>query len=236
MRYDNPDLLDRLAAACVFGTLSPRARRRFLQLARRSDAAAHALHVWEAHSARLAAVVPPVKPAPRVWREIERRTAGVGAAAGWRAWLRPALGFALGVLLTVSIVGPLPERGQAPELPEHSVLPASYVGLLLDRDGRPAALASSRRHGRDLGVKFLHAPVLSEGQVAVLWALPKQGHPFRLGTLQPQAKQRVTLADTSEKLLANVAELAVSIEAAGNIPDLPDPARFALRGHCVKLW
>lgn len=236
MRYDDPELLDRLAAACVFGTLSPRARRRFLRLTRRSDAAARALHVWEAHSARLAAVVPPVQPAPRVWQEIERRTGGGRATRGWRAWLRPALGFALGVLITVSIVGLLPERGPAPDLPAHSVLPASYVGLLLDRDGRPAALASSRRHGRDLGVKFLHAPVLSGGQVVVLWALPKQGQPFRLGTLQPQAKQLITLADTSEKLLADVAELAVSIEAAGSPPEVADPARFVLRGHCVKLW
>lgn len=237
MKYDDPDLLDRLAAAYVFGTLGSLARRRFRRLVRASDAAAAALHRWQAHAASLAAVVPPVQPSPHVWAQIELRTGVIprraaARARGW-AWLRPAMGFAVGLLLAVSVVRLQPEwvLPTAPSAP--TGLPASYVGVLVDASARPVALASSLRHGRELSVKFLRPLDAPPGKAAVLWALPRQGAPFRLASLDAQAKQRVIMAGTSETVLGQVAELAVSFESA----DAERPSGdYVLRGHCVKLW
>lgn len=240
MKYDHPELLDRLAAAYVFGTLGRLPRRRFERLVRSSEAAARALRTWEMHGAALAAAVPPVQPSLAVWAEIERRTGGAPrvrpvAQRRWRDWLRPALAFAFGLLVAVGVVREQPQWVLPSDLPEHAVLPASYVGLMLDAAGKPAALASSRRHGMELSVKLLQPLLVPDGAEAVLWALPKEGAPFRLGVLRTDAKQVITMAGTSEALLATVGELAVSIEPVGAAAAQPS-GDFLLRGHCVKLW
>jgi hypothetical protein len=48
-------------------------------------------------------------------------------------------------------------------------------------------------------------------------------------------KATLTLADTSEKLFANVPRLAVSFETGVPAPGVT-PSPFVLTGHCVKLW
>ncbi len=240
MKYNSPELLDRLAAAYVFGSLGRLARRRFERLARDSSDAARALQRWEAHSAALATAVPPVQPAPAVWAEIERRTGGaarVRTAPGRRGmnWLRPAFGFALGLVLTVGVVRLQPDLVVPSDVPPQAVLPASYVGLLLDAAGKPAALVSSRRHGVELSVKLLQPLALPAGSEAVLWALAKDMPPLRLGVLRSDAKQTLSMSATSETLLSKVTELAVSVAPAGTA-GAPTPGDFMLRGHCVKLW
>ena len=234
-RYGNPELLDRLAAAYVVGTLGRLPRRRFERLVRSREPAAHALKKWENHGAALAAVVLPVQPSSAVWRGIERRT-GLAAPAPrrWVGWLRPALGFACGLLMTVGVVRLQPDWIVPADLPPQAVLPASYVGLLTDGAGRPAALASSRRRGADLSVKLLQPLAVPAGQVAVLWALPEDRPPFRLGALQAAPKQMLKMPDTSEALLSEVDELGVSFEPSADAAR-PSSA-FVLRGHCVKLW
>ena len=67
--------------------------------------------------------LPPETPPPRVWQGIDRRTGGARRAeTGWRAWLKPALGFAFGVVATI---GPFDSDALA-------LLPLEEAGL----DGR----------------------------------------------------------------------------------------------------
>ncbi len=238
MNYDSVELLDRLAANYVFGTPGSRARRRFERLVRSNVAAAQALQAWEARSAALSAVIPPVSPPPGVWARIEQRIGGPAPQAAsrrWANWLRPALGFVFGLIATVGLVRWQPQWVLPSDLPPKAVLPASYVGLLLDASGRPAALASSLKHGAQISVKLLQPLALPAGKVAVLWALPDQAPPFVLTRLGGDTKQLLAMPGSSEALLASVSELAVSIEDAAGTPASP-AAPFLLRGHCVKLW
>ena len=78
MNYDRAELLDRLAAEYVFGTMSGRVRRRFDQLRTRLPAADAAATAWEARTGALARSVPPVAPSPELWSAIDRRTGGTG--------------------------------------------------------------------------------------------------------------------------------------------------------------
>lgn len=235
MNYERPELLDRLAAAHVFGTLGRLPRRRFARLARELPAAASALARWEAHAAALAAAVPPVAPSPALWQAIEARTGGASASAGARRrpWWSPALAFACGLFLAVGLVRLYPEA-VLPAAPVAEALPESYVGLLLDTAGKPTVLASSRRHGKVLSIKMLQPVAIPAGQVLRLWALPKEGAPFPLGELPASGKTLLALPATSEQLLSDVQRLAASLEPAG--PQPAAPAAFLLQGHCVKLW
>ena len=245
MNYDRPGLLDRLAAEYVFGTLAPRARRRFERLRRTLPAADSAARDWEAWTGPLALPVPAAMPSPELWAAIERRTGAAVPASvaadrqrsGWLGFFKPALGFALGAVAALGLVRLYPDSILPIEdiVQSRSALPPSYVGLLTDAEGAPVVLASSTRHGKTLSLKILKPIDVPAGKVLQLWALPNGAAPFPVGAVPASGKAAIALPDSSEKLFSNVPRLAVSVEdqpaAAG-----ATPGAFLLSGHCVKLW
>ncbi len=252
MNYLQPERLDALAQEFALGTLRGPARRRFLKVLQHSPAARVAVAVWQERLTLLEAGAPQVAPRPEVWAALERRiTAPPGVqtsapraeAAGSKigSWLQNlfsprSLGGALaGVLLCVAVLRMQP--GLLGVEPLSDGLPASYVGLLTDSQGRPTVLASSRRQGKQLTVKLLQPLAVPVGQVAQLWALPKDGSaPFPVAVVPGSGSATLILSDTSEKLFFKVSRLAVSFEAApAQAGDKPS-ADFVLSGHCVKLW
>jgi anti-sigma-K factor RskA len=242
MNYLHPERLDALARDYALGLMAGGARRRFQRVQREHAAAEQAVLAWQQRLATLAAVVPPLEPSPAVWQRLEQRLQPAAAAAakpspwGWLRQLfsgRALAGALAGVLLAAVVLR------QQPALlglePAQETLPASYVGLLLDAAGKPTLLASSRRHGRSLTVKMLQPITIPTGQVALLWALPKDGGaPFKVGAVPAQGTATLALPDSAEKLFFTVTRLAVSYEpaAAASVPGAP----FVLSGNCVKLW
>jgi anti-sigma-K factor RskA len=248
MNYSRPDLLDKLASEYVLGTLRGRARRRFERLLAMHPAFRVAVQVWEERLGRLALSVPPVAPRAQVWQSIERRIGGAAVAGagarkgGWFAsFWKPALGFAFGVVATVGLVTQMPGSFvKLNDLAEkQQALPASYVGLLLDKDGQPTVLVSSTRHGTKVTVKWLRPVEVPAGKVAQVWALPKEGAAFPIGVAtatKPPGKTSFEMSGSSEKLLASATRLAISFEDAPVPQGARPPAEFALSGFCVKLW
>lgn len=244
MKYDSPDLLDKLAAEYVLGTMSARVRRRFQAIQRGSLAAQRAVQDWERRLSPLAQSVPPAPPRATTWEAIARRTGAAttpaATAAGgwsWRTWFKPALGLAFGVVATLGLVRLYPEALLPVEdiVQSRSKLPESYVGLLTDAQNNPVVLASATRHGRVMSIKILRKVDVPPGKVLQLWALPKDGAAFPLGVVPAESKGAFQMADTSEKLLSAVPRLAVSIEDAP-APAGAKPGEFVLTGNCVKLW
>lgn len=251
MNLLHPPRLDALAREYVLGTLAGRARRRFERQLATSGAAQMAVLTWQQRLAALAEPVPPLEPSDRVWAALEQRLFTAGAVAGsapaaarpapwWRAvfsgrWLGGALSGALaGMLMAVVVLREQPAWVGLE--PARETLPASYVGLLHDREGRPAVLASSRRHGRTLAVKLLQPLAVPGERTAVLWALPKDGSaPFAVGNIPAQGSGQVALGDRAEKLFFNVSRLAVSLEPATGGTGRPS-GEFLWIGDCVKLW
>ncbi|WP_457331367.1 anti-sigma factor [Rhizobacter sp. P5_C2] len=243
MNYLQPERLDRLAREYVLGTLTGGARRRFERVLRNSPAASLAVGAWQRRFSVLAASVPPLQPREATWQGLERRLfpAASGKAPGFGAWLAGllsarSLGGALaGVLLCLAVLRLQPELIGLQ--PPSEALPQSYVGLLSDTEGRPAVLASSLRHGRQLSVKLLQPVVVPAGRVAQLWALPRDGSaPFPVGVVPDHGSGVLALADSSEKLFFNVTRLAVSLEAAPALAGAAPSGPFVLIGPCVKLW
>lgn len=248
MNYNRPDLLDRLASEYALGTLRGRARRRFEQLLRDLPAARAAVAQWEARLAGLAQAVPPVAAPARVWKSIEVRVGPSTPAPARRKgfeWLKPALGFAFGALLTIGIVQVAPERFMSLDglAQREQALPQSYVGLLTDAANVPQLLISSTRHGTRVTVKSLRPWSVAPGKVAQVWALPRDRDgkdlpPLPIGiavAATPPGSTHFELPAPSEKLLANVPRLAVSFEDAPVQPGQA-PSAFVFSGFCVKLW
>jgi anti-sigma-K factor RskA len=240
MNYDRPELLDRLAAEYVFGTMSARVRRRFQAIQRARPAAQQAVQTWERRLTPLARSVPPVRPSPAAWEAIDRRTGGRAArpvASGWRAWLGPVLGVAFGAVATLGLVRLYPTAVVPVDaiVQERGTLPASYVGLLTDAANNPVVLASSTRYGRIMSIKILRKVDVPAGKVLQLWALPANGAAFPLGVVPSEGRGAFQMADTSEKLLSSVPRLAISVENAPASPG-STPAPYLLTGNCVKLW
>ncbi|MEO8485315.1 MAG: anti-sigma factor [Betaproteobacteria bacterium] len=245
MNYDRPELLDRLAAEYVFGTMTGRVRRRFQRLRASLPAADVAAVAWEARTGGLAQSVPAVAPSPGLWNAIDRRTGGTGAAPepargggiGAWAWALPLTGLVFGVLATVGFVRLAPDALVPIDaiVQARGTLPESYVGILTDTTGAATMLASSTRHGTTMSIKVLRPVEVPEGKVLQLWALPRGAEPFPLGVVPREGKDSFEMPETSEKLLSNVPRLAVSIEDKPAAPGT-EPQGFILTGHCVKLW
>lgn len=257
MNYLHPPRLDALARDYAVGTLRGRARRRFERVLLAAPEARHAVEAWQQRLARLAAVVPPATPRPAVWQGIEARLFGAHAARsptprpGWRRWLPlgprsgPAgaglvVGALAGAVLAVAAL-----RWQPPLATQVGLeaagpgLPAAYVGILSDAQGRALVLASSRRQGQVLTIKWLQPAFrMPEGQVARLWALPKDGTaPVAVGLLpNGPGSGTLVLPAASEALFAQVDRLAVSLEPAGAPEPTAPIAPFLAIGPCAKLW
>jgi anti-sigma-K factor RskA len=245
VNYLLPERLDRLAREYALGTLAGPARRRFERLLRSSPAAALAVGVWQQRLSVLELATLPKQPPEANWRAIEQRLFPAAPQAapprGAWSWLGALLsGRTLGGALAGVLLCAVLLRGQPGLIgmePQLDALPASYVGLLLDPAGKPTLLASSRRQGRLLTIKMLQPINIPSGQVAQLWALPKDGSaPFPVGTVPAKGTARITLPDASEKLFFTVSQLAVSLEQAPAQAGATPSAAFLLIGHCVKLW
>ncbi|KQT10933.1 anti-sigma factor [Ramlibacter sp. Leaf400] len=245
MRYAQPELVDRLAAAYVLGTMPSRVRRRFERLHRDRSDVQLAVAQWEQRLGQLGQAVPPVAPSPRVWQAIEARTRphrqdGRAGRAGARWWWPAGLGLGgvlAGAALTVTLLLSAPSLLFTPDqvaMRAGQKLPQSYVGLLTDAQGNGKLLASSLRHGRTMTIKVI-GPIEAPAQGRlVLWAVPAAGAPFVLGDVPPAGSATSLLPDTSEKLLSKVGKLMVTVETTP-APTAPSgPSVYA--GNCAKLW
>ncbi len=248
MNYLLPERLDRLAREYALGTLAGPARRRFERVLQSSPAASMAVDVWRQRLAALDLSTVPKQPPEATWQKIEQRLFGtpqptqtpspwqrVQQALGGLLSGRTISGALAGLLLCAVLVRVAP--GLLGLEPRADALPASYVGLLLDASGKPTLVASSRRQGRQLTVKLLQPLAVPAGQVAQLWALPKNGGaPMAVGVVPASGSARIALPDTSETLFFTVSQLAVSFEPAPVLAGGAPSGAFTLIGHCVKVW
>ena len=239
MNLLQPERLDRLAREYALGTLQGAARRRFERLLREAPLTMRVVAHWQERLGVLAAGVPAVQPREQVWEGLQQRLFAAPRHAGFwqrvQGLLAPrVLGGVLAGVLMATVV--LRLQPQWLDLEPHSeALPQSYVGLLVSEAGQATLLASSRRHGRSITVKLLQPIDVPSGQVARLWALPREGAPFLVGEVPAKGSATIGLPDSAEKLFFTVARLGVTIEPAGG--DARAPAGpFVASGHCVKLW
>jgi anti-sigma-K factor RskA len=204
----NRELVDRLAAEYVLGTLRGRARRRFERWLV-SPQVGSLVKAWEERLAGLEQPLKPVAPPASVWRGIETRLALRKSATALR-WAAIAAALALFALVAVfTLRDPGGDVAPVPQL-------ASTQRALLQADPRTIywrveVLGDSQE--LSLHVNLVHE--LPPGKSHELWALPEGGAPVSLGLLPHTGEHKRVLTAAQRDALSRSKQIAVSLEAEG---------------------
>ncbi|HEU4589604.1 MAG TPA: anti-sigma factor [Steroidobacteraceae bacterium] len=208
MKSANRELVDRLAAEYVLGTLRGRARRRFERWLLSPQVGA-IVKAWEDRLAGLEPRLESVAPPATVWRGIEDRLRlrklGRGPAMRWVA-LAASLVIAAMVYLFFLSGGPVLRPLLATQQASIGDAQTIYWTVELLGDNEKIRATVRGRHA------------LEAGKALELWVLPAQGNPVSLGLLPASGAQLRDLTAAQRTALAGARQLAVSLEPAGGSP------------------
>jgi anti-sigma-K factor RskA len=222
-RYQNPDLLDRLAADWLTGGLGPAAQRRAQRLLQQSPAFASAVQRWrERLDAGLLSPKEFGQPSDAVWQGIaarigaprQKEAAAAPAQAGWsvRAWQRLSLLLggvaAAAVAFAVLLAVQPPGQGSGPAA-------SVQMAALLHGEGGQSAVVTVENGA--LTVTTVGRLTPPSGKSYQLWLLPMQGQPISLGVLAP-GRTRYPIPVAAQARLAQAKAFAVSVEPPGGSP------------------
>jgi len=204
----NRELVDRLAAEYVLGTLRHRARRRFERWLLSPQVGA-LVKAWEERLAGLEPRLTPVTPPAAVWNGIENkldlRRFQRAPAMRWLAIAASLLFFTVvGVFLTRAPEQPQLASTQRSALQSESQTIYWNVEVLGDHQEL------------NLHVSTVHE--LPAGKVHELWALPEGGAPVSLGLMPHTGDHHRVLNATQRAALASSRQIAVSLEPEGGSP------------------
>jgi anti-sigma-K factor RskA len=220
MRYDNPQLVQRLASEYVLGTLTGRARRRFESWMRDSYHVRSAVWHWERQLGPLAQSANSVQPRAYVWEQVQERTGGKAAReiarVPWFERLGWWRGFSLVATAAAVVLAVLLMRS-----PTEVVSPdQQYVAVVNGPQAQPLWVVSVDASQGRLAIKSINAIAPAATNSYELWILPAGGAAPRSLGLLPTGTGSVDTELPAElrSLLANAQGLAVSLEPAGGSP------------------
>ncbi|HEX8887063.1 MAG TPA: anti-sigma factor [Noviherbaspirillum sp.] len=216
----NPELVERLAAEYVLGTLRNGARRRFDTLLARNAAMRRVVEQWQDRLSPLAQFAPAEAPPPQVWDNIARATGIAPQRSGWMSRLRESLSFWRGLGLASSALAMVLA---AVLLTQQAGVqaPPSFVAMLADDKSQPVAVVTGDARRHQLTVKLVTPQTVAADRSLELWAVPKQGNPRSLGLLA--ADGSITLPLPENATPDTVALLAVTVEPRGGSPKADGP-------------
>ena len=235
MRYDSPQLREKLAAEYVLGTMTGRVRARFQRLLKYDVALRRDVAAWEMRLAPLAELASAVTPPARVWRAITarigstREKTGYGSSVGvWRGFA--AVSAALVLVLATVLVSRQPPADE----------PVSTLAVLANDKSQPAMVISSPPQTalaqRHLKVKMLAQPELPPGKSFELWMLPGgTAAPVSLGVIKANLTQTIQITDAASRLLPKISGMAISVEPEGGSKTGLPTGPVILSGPWVKI-
>jgi anti-sigma-K factor RskA len=209
MKPDNPELVDRLAAEYVLGTLRGPARRRFERWRANFPQVDQRCRYWEEHLMHVAKGLKPVQPPAHVWSAIRKRL-NLTPQRSPRRWAR-SWALAASLLLVAGLAGLLYWRS----LP---AVRATAVATISAQSGDEIWQVEVFGTSNRLVVHAAKLPEHPAGHDYELWALPKGGNPVSLGVLPAGGTSTRALTVIQKAALASSSQLAVSIEPPGGSP------------------
>lgn len=235
MKLQAPELIDRLAAEYVLGSMRGAARRRFADHARRNPAIQTAISRWEAHLTPLASRVPAIDPPTRVWQRIEARLdaraskatpTSVGSQGFWSS-----LAFWRNWGLAATLACALLSLGIALRQPA-AVDP--MLTAVLAEDDQIARVLVAQPKSNMLNVKMVKPWKTMNGMALELWVIPKDGAPRSLGVIKDDGETAIVLVGLDGKL-ANGMMFAISKEPPGGSPTGAPTGQVMCKGAIARM-
>lgn len=210
----HPDLIDKLAAEYVLGTLRHRARRRFERWIEEEPSVKTKVEFWQNKLNPLFLAVPQVAPPKRVWKSIQsdlfkkRKTkeSWWDNARLWR-WLGGAA-FACTVFLAVYIV----------QLNLQNKAQPTYIAVLNNDLQKAAVVVKFDANSKSLELAQLALHSLPEKKTMELWVIPDTNVPVSLGVVENSKNITVSLRPDQIALLKQSKAIALSLEPLGGSP------------------
>lgn len=230
MNYRNQELLDRLAAEYVLGTLPERARRRFERVIQDEPTARTAVAGWEQRLNKMVTLGVPVEPPAAAWQQIEQRLFPEAAKPRWyerlELWRGMAIASSLFAVIFATLVVLNPITQDTPD----------YVGIIASISAQePTWAASTDTRMERLVVKNNRVMTLPENRGCILWLETPEGERYAVGQLSDDGTERVFRLDRElrDKLLDS--QLVVTVEdISQGIPRTP-VGRDQYSGKMVPL-
>jgi anti-sigma-K factor RskA len=240
---NNPELVSRLAAEYVLGTLRGGARRRFAQMMKKDATLRNVVSAWEQHLTPLAERIPALNPPKRVWSNIESRISGTPARVAlqnaqapskasetggfWRslAFWR-GLGFATTSLAAVLLTLTLRTNPVAPTT-------EPMMMAVLEDQGEARMIVEQPKSGY-LMVKMVKPWVGGEDKSMELWVIPKDGAPRSLGLLNDTGDTKLAKPDMDIRL-TDGAVFALSKEPRGGSPTGAPTGMVLCKGVIARM-
>ena len=213
MKYTDAELIERLAAEYVLGTLKGPARLRFERLMEDSYSVRMAVWEWEAQLSPLVSALPEEKPPTRVWRGIQRAISPgtqrklFRGLTFWRGWGLAATTAAVAMMMVLVL---MPARYQP-----------DSMAVFNDDKAQPLWIVTSDTKTGELHIKAINVRAEEIDQQAYeLWMLPADGTAPRSMGLMPVSDQKreVVLSPQILSVLQQSKGLAISIEPPGGSP------------------
>lgn len=215
MRYEDPELRERLAAEYVLGTMPTRSRRRFERLMAADPALKRTVGAWADRLAPIDTATPIEEPPARVWRAVEARTSSgaapaalahgwLGSLAFWRGLAAAACAAAAALIIYVAA---FPSRTGPPA--------PTVVAVLADQSGDPSWIAIAGPQRGEVSVSAVRSQAEDTRHSFELWGIAG-GAPRPLGLLRPQSGSAVTICAAQLPPPGDL--LAVSLEPPEGSP------------------
>lgn len=224
MNYLNAELLDRLAAEYVAGTLRGAARRRFEGLLAAHIPVRLAVRRWEQRLIGLSTQLPPVQPSASVWQSIESKVAVARAVtpapgpASQRFWQGVAASVAVLAVILGTLLAVREPEVQVQVQVERQAVESAHTAVVADATA-PIWLVNAFPQLGELRVTAVRTVDLPEDRSFELWMLPDSGAaPVSLGVLPRSGVAVLPLSGDKLQVLTATSKLAVSIEPAGGSP------------------
>ena len=222
MKYNDPQLVDRLASEYVLGTLQGAARRRFQHLLKYRRDIQHRVAFWEQNLAELTAATDPVTPPSSVWKGIHQRINNSdkvtnGGVGFWHVWSGLATLASVALVVMVAQLQTSQDRPQD-QIAEVTQIDSSFIGLVGDNK-QPLWVLSADLVTGQLSARAVNATAAGLDKAFELWVLPNEGAPQSVGLLPVNGGSIThTLPAGLSALLKESGGLAISIEPSGGSP------------------
>jgi anti-sigma-K factor RskA len=185
MRYEDPELRERLAAEYVLGTLPILSRRRFERVMTEDPALARLVAAWADRLAPIDAATPAEAPPARVWRAVAARIAADGIlAAPAHSWFG-SLAFWRGLAVVACTAAAALIIYVAAFTGRTGPLVPAVVAVLADQSGDPSWIAIAGPRGGEISVSAIRPQAEDPHHSFELWGIVG-GAPRPLGLLGPR--------------------------------------------------